>query len=131
MSDLSSEQTRLLRQRLQQRYDEIRNEIRDILTRTEEQHFIDLAGLVHDSGEESVADLITDIGIATVDRHVTELRAIEAALQRINMGSYATCSDCGTDIGFARLNSNPAAERCVTCQSHREKTYAQHATPTL
>lgn len=131
MTDITPEQTKHLKQRLQQRYNALRNEIRDILLKSEEQHYIDLAGTVHDSGEESVADLLADLGIAAVDRHVTELRAIEAALQRINMGSYAMCSDCGGEITYARLNSYPTAVRCVSCQTQREKSFVQAGTPTL
>jgi RNA polymerase-binding transcription factor DksA len=40
-------------------------------------------------------------------------------------GSYGMCIQCGLEIGFARLRANPAAERCITCQTQFEKTHAQ------
>ena len=31
------------------------------------------------------------------------------------------CLDCGEEIGAARLKANPAAARCVTCQTKKER----------
>jgi DnaK suppressor protein len=45
---------------------------------------------------------------------------IKAALQRIEAGTYGTCTDCGTTISEARLSVRPEAARCVECQSKAE-----------
>jgi DnaK suppressor protein len=50
-----------------------------------------------------------------------ELRAIHAALERINNGTYGYCIDCGQLIPLMRLASNPTANRCVGCQLEHEK----------
>jgi DnaK suppressor protein len=71
-----------------------------------------------------VADVIPDPGeMADESRDVEELREIDAALARLDDGSYGICVDCGGAIGNERLQAEPAAARCVECQSRHEKTY--------
>ena len=43
-----------------------------------------------------------------------------AALERIQVGTYGICTDCGISIPPARLNAYPTAKRCVDCQSLSE-----------
>src|SRR3954462_8354120 len=45
---------------------------------------------------------------------------IRAALQRIDAGTYGTCTDCGGRISDARLTVRPEAARCVDCQAKAE-----------
>ena len=111
--------------RLQEMAHELRQEIRVELLRADNEQYIDLAGRVHDSAEESVADLLADLNLATIDRQINELRAVEAALQRISMGSYDVCESCGESIGAARLQAQPAASRCIKCQDRFEKKEGQ------
>jgi DnaK suppressor protein len=35
--------------------------------------------------------------------------------------SYGECTDCGADIGTARLHVAPEAARCLGCQEKAEK----------
>ena len=128
---LSREQTERLRKKLDQRHALLLEEIRTELEASGEEHYIDLAGRVTDPGDQSVADLLADLGAAIVDRQVQEVRDIEAARQRMAAGSYAVCIDCGTEIGFERLMAYPTAKRCFQCQDKREKNYAQQGTPRL
>jgi RNA polymerase-binding transcription factor DksA len=48
-----------------------------------------------------------------VVRH--ELAEIEAALLRIQEGSYGTCLSCGGPMGLQRLRAIPEARYCVAC----------------
>ncbi len=50
-----------------------------------------------------------------------EVEAIQAALKRIEDGSYGRCEDCGHPIGAARLDAMPTARRCVACQEAWEQ----------
>ena len=43
------------------------------------------------------------------------IRVIQAALERIEDGTYGECDSCGEDIGEARLSAIPEATRCVNC----------------
>src|SRR5512134_3699249 len=122
MTDLTNIQYEALTLVLQRRYGLLLEQVRDELERTGDRSYIELAGRVTDTADESAADLIADTGAAIVDRHVQELRDIEAALRRMVDGSYGECSDCGTGIEFERLQVYPTAKRCVRCQGQREKT---------
>lgn len=106
----------------------LREEIRATLLRSEEEHYRDLAGMVSDAGDESVADMLTDIELAAVDRDVGELREVESALARLREETYGVCADCGEPIGYARLKAQPAAARCLSCQAQQERASGRHTT---
>jgi DnaK suppressor protein len=38
------------------------------------------------------------------------------ALQRIELGTYGICVDCGAGVPEGRLEARPEAARCLTCQ---------------
>lgn len=124
---LTSEYCRDIKLRLKQRYFELREEVRQELLKFDEQPYIELAGKVHDIEEESVANLLTDLQLADIDRHIEEIRAIDAALLRIADHSYGVCTECGNDIEKDRLLVFPTAKRCHVCQTQHEKTFAQTA----
>jgi DnaK suppressor protein len=44
-----------------------------------------------------------------------ELAEIDAALLRIEAGSYGTCLHCGGPMGLQRLRALPEARYCVAC----------------
>lgn len=44
-----------------------------------------------------------------------ELRDIEAALGRIETGTYGFCESCGRSIGRPRLRAIPATRTCLAC----------------
>ncbi len=46
-----------------------------------------------------------------------ELVEIDAALARIEDGTYGTCEICGGAIGRDRLRALPEVRRCVACSS--------------
>ena len=47
------------------------------------------------------------------------LRAIEAALSRIEDGSYGVCTMCGEDISVARLKAVPWTSVCIECKEKK------------
>ena len=49
------------------------------------------------------------------------LEAIEAALARMDEGTYGNCADCGADISASRLDALPFALRCVGCEQKWEQ----------
>lgn len=131
MTTLTRTQLNGLRQTLEDRRRVLREDIRRELLASDEETYSDLAGRVHDSGEESVADLLADMNITLIDRQVQDLRRVEAALRRIDMGTYGECDECGCEIGYERLRSYPTAQRCVECQAQYEHTHAHEPTPSL
>jgi RNA polymerase-binding transcription factor len=129
---LSRSQATELADQLDQRRQTLLEEVRDELEHSENQQYIELIGRVPpDVGDESVGDALADLNLAIIDRHVQELRDIDAAKLRIRDGSFGVCIDCGGEIAFERLRAYPTAKRCRPCQEHREKTYAHQGTPSL
>jgi DnaK suppressor protein len=53
------------------------------------------------------------------------MEAIQAALARIDAGTYGICDTCGETISAARLTAMPAAPRCVACQERLEQSRTQ------
>ncbi|TWD48297.1 TraR/DksA family transcriptional regulator [Agrobacterium vitis] len=48
----------------------------------------------------------------------TELKGIDAAIERINNGTYGLCVSCGTPIAPERLALLPATPFCQDCARH-------------
>lgn len=48
------------------------------------------------------------------------LKEIDAALERLDDGSYGACGRCGTPIPSERLEIMPHARYCVACQRDGE-----------
>ncbi len=42
--------------------------------------------------------------------------AIDAALARLDAGTFGSCTSCGRPIGAERLEALPAAALCIDCQ---------------
>ena len=81
----------------------------------------------HFSGrEDSSAQTTTerDLELALDDRETTELAAVDAALKRIEAGTYGQCIACEVNIPVARLQAAPEAQRCIHCQEKAEHARA-------
>ncbi|HEX8011512.1 MAG TPA: TraR/DksA family transcriptional regulator [Casimicrobiaceae bacterium] len=129
---LSKAQRSRLTTRLEQRYAALLEEVRSALEKSENQQYIELIDRVPaDIGDQSVGDALADLNLALIDRHIEEIRDIEAARARMKQGGFGVCVDCRQEIGFERLLAYPTAKRCLGCQQQRERTYAHHGTPTL
>jgi DnaK suppressor protein len=44
------------------------------------------------------------------------LEALNEALDRIDVGTFGKCLNCGQEIGMRRLEAIPWAQYCITCQ---------------
>jgi RNA polymerase-binding protein DksA len=75
---------------------------------------------VPDTGELAADDVVRDVALAEIDRDAEEIAAIDAALERLDKGTYGKCVDCGTAIAPARLAHAPEAARCLACQQQVE-----------
>jgi DnaK suppressor protein len=56
---------------------------------------------------------------AVLDAAKGERAEIDAALTRIDAGSYGRCEVCGAAIAPERLHARPAARHCVRCAAGR------------
>lgn len=121
-----------LEKKLDKRHELLLEEVRDELEKSENQQYVELIGRTPaDTGDQSVGDMLADLNLGIIDRHIEEIRDIEAAKARIKEGSFGNCIACGQDIAFERLLVYPTAKRCIACQQQHEKTYAHRGTPRL
>ncbi|HEX2469701.1 MAG TPA: TraR/DksA C4-type zinc finger protein [Candidatus Limnocylindrales bacterium] len=59
--------------------------------------------------------------LALRDRAQQHLELVDAALQRLDDGSFGTCLRCGQPIPTERLEALPWAAHCIVCQSDIDK----------
>lgn len=71
-----------------------------------------------------------DLAQALSDRETTDMlvhlldqnrEQVERALERLRDGAYGICEGCGRPIPGERMKYQPAATRCVECQSHWDR----------
>jgi DnaK suppressor protein len=55
--------------------------------------------------------------LAMRERASQHLEAVDAALIRLDDGSYGTCTRCDRAIARERLEALPWAARCIACQT--------------
>ncbi len=77
----------------------------------------------------SIPTDIEELGSDNADQELTlsllgsdkdALDQIEAAIERIEDGSYGECETCGAKIPQSRLEAIPYAAQCVRCTSQQE-----------
>lgn len=71
---------------------------------------------VKDTVDCSVDHFERSVSLAVFQASSATVRGIEAALQRLEDGTYGLCGDCEEPIAAARLKVLPFAERCRDCQ---------------
>lgn len=54
------------------------------------------------------------------DRELRLIRKIQAALRRIDEGTYGICEECGEDISIPRLKARPVTRLCINCKARQE-----------
>lgn len=79
-----------------------------------------IAGRAADRLDEALMEIALSTDYAIVRQDVEDVRDIVAARKRLAAGSYGTCTDCGQEIGYERLQAYPTAKRCIRCQREHE-----------
>ncbi len=129
---LTQTQINKLKKELDRLHAALLEEVRDELEASENEQIAELLGRTPpDSADVSFADALADLNAGMIDRHIHEIRDIEAAWRRIDDGRYGVCIDCGADVDLERLSAYPTAKRCMQCQQQRERMYAHEKTPKL
>lgn len=70
---------------------------------------------------DDVADTDLNFKIKSSEEHI--LHEIDAALKRIEEGTYGLCTDCGELISDQRLDVMPYAVQCMHCKEEYEKNH--------
>jgi len=113
--------------RFRQMLEEERTRVRAAIDNLHAEH----PGSISDeTGEDAVYDNhLADTATETYDRELDYtleensehvLAEIDAALRRIDDGTYGQCTNCGRQIPEERLEARPYATLCIDCQRRRE-----------
>lgn len=111
-----SELRQALRARRRVLVDQIHHQIRDVRSEATET--------CHQSNnpdEPSELESTGDVAFALIQLKSQVLDRINAALKRIDEGTYGNCIDCEGAISPVRLRAVPFATRCLACEDRREQ----------
>ena len=102
--------------------------VRDGIRRDQgEGHDADAAGELS-SVDQHPGDLGTETfelekNVSLLEQVESELLEIEAALERLERGTYGICQACGRPIAAERLEALPATRFCVDDQAKAEREF--------
>jgi DnaK suppressor protein len=108
---------RMLRDRRGEMQGEVRHGIRDGRTDRLKQGGDDI--------ERSDAHRQGDIELALLQMRAETVRRIDAALGRLEAGTYGSCVECAKEIAERRLRALPFAVRCQVCEATYEEGHAR------
>ena len=83
-------------------------------------HMQDEAANFPDPNDRATQESEFGLELRTRDRERKLLRKIDAALARIDDGSYGYCDETGEEIGLKRLEARAVATLCLEAQERRE-----------
>ena len=73
------------------------------------------------SADSAAETLDRGIELSLEDNAEHLLEAIDAALARVEAGSYGMCERCGAAIAHERLEALPWATKCIECKRLEER----------
>jgi RNA polymerase-binding transcription factor DksA len=123
MSALNQSDLQRLQQQLRDRETALRAEVKSVRDEEADKPSAVVRNQNEDLGELGEEHIRGAVRYAEQERDIEELRDIEDANERIALGSYGECVDCGIDIPLQRLQAQPAARRCITCQESFERSH--------
>lgn len=89
-------------------------------------HMQDEASNFPDPNDRATQESEFGLELRTRDRERKLLKKIDAALERIEDGSYGYCEETGEEIGLRRLEARPVATLSVEAQERRELAERQY-----
>ena len=113
---MNSKQQEFFRRRLLGWRDEIVRDTKDTI-----QDLQDDDGQAPDIADRATTESERSIVLRARDRQRKLVAKIDAALDRIDEGSYGFCDDTGEPIGIRRLEARPIATLSIEAQERHER----------
>ena len=119
---MSTVEVEVLRQRLLDERQRVADAIDDL--------HLENAGSLEDEEEMPLDNHLAETASLTLDREIDHtleenstnvLAAIDAALERIDKGTFGICATCDGPIGAERLEAIPYARQCIECRRKDER----------
>ena len=112
-------------------YDELRSQLehkKEELTVRLERITANLRRGYHADSKERAKELEdSEVVDALGNEAREEIRKISAALQRMEVGDFGVCVECGAEIERGRIEAYPYARECIDCARLEEKRSARQS----
>ncbi len=82
--------------------------------------------LFPDPADRATVESERNLTLRIRDRERKLRNKIEAALERIEDGSFGICEVCGDGISVGRLQVRPVTTLCINCKSDQEEDEIRH-----
>ena len=79
--------------------------------------------------EQGAREYDTFLELRTRDRYRKLIKKIDAALEKIQDGTYGYCEETGEEIGIKRLMARPIAALCIKAQEAHERREKMKESP--
>lgn len=63
------------------------------------------------------------------EREQRELEDIDAALDRLNRGTFGRCQRCGGPVTMQRIDAVPEARQCIRCENEKDRVRGSTGEP--
>jgi len=74
-----------------------------------------------DMGDQASAEIDRSFMLRLRGREQRLLKKIEAAIDKIDSGTFGICEACGEEISIKRLEARPVAGMCIFCKTEQEE----------
>ncbi len=84
-------------------------------------HMQDDASKVADINDRATLEEEFSLELRTRDRERKLIDKIDSTLHKIELNDYGYCKTCEVEIGAARLEARPTADKCIDCKTIEER----------
>lgn len=119
---IDQQRARQLLERERERLRGIHGGADDHLSEDQEESTGELTNFDQHPGDVATDTLEREQDQSLREHAATELAEVDAALERLDDGSYGRCEVCGGDIGDERLEVLPQTRYCLEHQRERERS---------
>jgi len=74
-----------------------------------------------DMGDQASAEIDRSFMLRLRGREQRLLKKIEAAIDKIDSGTFGVCEACGEEINIKRLEARPVTNMCIFCKTEQEE----------
>jgi DnaK suppressor protein len=74
-----------------------------------------------DEADLAMSETNRNLSIRLIERERVLVSKIDRALEKISVGNYGNCEECGESLGYNRLKARPVASLCIDCKLAQEK----------
>lgn len=118
---MSAKQLEYFRQKLQKWREELLAESQETINNLKEENWRE-----PDLSDRASLETEAGVELRTRNRYLKLIGKIDAALKRIDDGSYGFCEETGEPIGLKRLEARPIATMTIEAQERHEKMEKQY-----